>query len=159
MWLQDVSNHTPIQLLQKEQPRSILNEELKCNIVKISSRWLKRIYHLPYSEFGIRRYQSERGFGKTVITSSSGLRLTQIIAFWKGHDDAHAPTKDGPGLPPPGTDWPHEEADWAPPGPVSVHLLEASPPPRINLNHLFSSVWSYSARYIQFILITNAYLR
>jgi hypothetical protein len=36
------------------------------------------------------------GFGKTGITSSSGLRLTQIIVFQKWHDDAHAPTKDGP---------------------------------------------------------------
>jgi hypothetical protein len=66
------------------------------------------------------------GFSKTGITSSSGLCLTQIIAFRKGNDDAHEPTKDGPGLPPPGTDRPHEEADRASPGSISVHLLEAS---------------------------------
>jgi hypothetical protein len=50
----------------------------------------------------------------------------QIIVFRKGHDGMHAPTKDGPGLPPPGADWLNEEADPPATGPVSVHLLEAS---------------------------------
>jgi hypothetical protein len=50
----------------------------------------------------------------------------QIIVFRKGHDDAHSPTKDGPRLPPLGTDRPHEEAERPATGLVSVHLLEAS---------------------------------
>jgi hypothetical protein len=50
----------------------------------------------------------------------------QIIVFRKGHDNAHAPIKDGPGPPLPGTDRPHEEADRPAKGPVSVHLPEAS---------------------------------
>jgi hypothetical protein len=65
-----------------------------------SSRWSKQINHLPYS-----------GFGKTGLTSTFGLRLTQVIVFLKGHDDANAPTKDRPSLPPPGTDRPQEEVD------------------------------------------------
>jgi hypothetical protein len=110
----------------KEQPRSILNDELKCNIVK-TSRDDRNGYIICHN----RSSESEDisrtvGFGKIGITSSSGLRLTQIIVFWNGHEDVHEPTKDGPGLPPPGTDRPHEEADQPATGPVSIHLLEAS---------------------------------
>jgi hypothetical protein len=61
------------------------------------------------------------GFGKTGITSSFGLRLTQIIVIQKWHDDTHAPTKDRPKAP----QWeadrtPHRDdragpaAKWAP---------------------------------------------
>jgi hypothetical protein len=79
------------------------------------------------------------GFGKMSITSSSGLCLTHIIVFQKGHDDAHTPTKYGPGLPPLGTDRPHDEADRPATGPVFRSILWKlpPPPPRVNLNHLF----------------------
>jgi hypothetical protein len=146
--LQDVSQSYSYPTPTKEKPRSILNEELKCKIAKTSSRWLKWIYHLPYLQFRIRRYQSHSEFGKTGITSSFGLRLTQVIVFRKGNDDAHAPTKHGPRLLPRGTNRPMRRLTGLLLCPFRSIFWKLRPlPPTINLNHLLMLVWSYSSRY------------
>jgi hypothetical protein len=172
---QSYSDPTPTQ----EQPTSILNEELKCNIVKALSRWSKRIYHLPYSEFRIRRYPSQSGFGKTGITLSCVFRLTWINTFWKWNNDTHASVKDEPKWGPPGIDRPHVETDRPPPAAVDAPLRVCSRrfpnrPRKPHLGRRSRLVGSYGGEAppqdyissppdpragIQFILITNASLR
>jgi hypothetical protein len=100
------------------------NERATLRIPRRDDRNGYIICHIRSSES--KDISRRAGFGKTGITPSSGLILTQIIAFRKGNDNAHAPTKDGPGPPPPGTDQPHEEADRHATRPISAHLLEAS---------------------------------
>jgi hypothetical protein len=66
------------------------------------------------------------GFGKMGITFSSGLRLMQIIVFRKRHDDAHAPTKDGPEAPQWDADRPPHRADRTGPAAKRAPLLVCS---------------------------------
>jgi hypothetical protein len=119
------------------------------------------------------------GFGKTGITLSYGLHLTWINTFWKRHDDTHSPVKDEPKWGPLGTDLPHEETDRPPPAAVVAPLRVCSRrfpnrPIKLHLGRRSRSFGSYVGEEppqdyisspsdpragIQFILITNPYLR
>jgi hypothetical protein len=119
------------------------------------------------------------GFDKTGITLAYRLCLIWINTFWKQHDDTHAPIKDEPKWGPSGTNRPPHRVERPPPAAVFASLRVCSRrfpnwPRKPHLGYRLRSVGSYGGKAppqdyissppdpkadVQFILITNAYLR
>jgi hypothetical protein len=150
----ELARHTtpktcPNQLLQKSNLEVLQRENQSTTMQRARRDDRNRyiIFHIrcPKSE-DIRHREK---FGKMGITPSSELRLIRINSFWKRHDDTHAPVKDEPKWGPSWTDRPIMGPTSPPPSPPQSIFWKLPPPaPRINLKHLFRSVWSYGAWYL-----------
>jgi hypothetical protein len=127
----ELARHTtpktcPNQLLQKSN-LEVLQRKNQSTTLRRARRDDRNRYIICH----IRCPESEdicrqEGFGKTGITPSSELRLMRINTFWKWHDDAHAPTKDGPEAPQWETDRPPYRADRSGPAAKRAPLLVCS---------------------------------